>query len=158
MNYEDGPIIGVVVKKLKVVADERGFLMEMIRSDDKFFEGFGQVYMTTCYPGIVKAWHYHKLQDDNFCVVKGMARVGLFDNREGSESKGRSMDLVIGENNPCVVHIPTGVLHGFKAIGNDLCYLINLVKRPYDRETPDEFRVKWNDETIQFKWKGEVDG
>ena len=53
-------IDGVMIKKLKVIADERGRLMEILRADDEMFTGFGQVYMTTAYPGVVKGWHYHK--------------------------------------------------------------------------------------------------
>ena len=41
------------------MCDERGRLMEMLRCDDPIFKGFGQVYLTTAYPGVVKAWHYH---------------------------------------------------------------------------------------------------
>jgi dTDP-4-dehydrorhamnose 3,5-epimerase len=63
-------IQGVQVKQLKWITDERGKLMEMLRSDDPIFQKFGQVYVTTCYPGVVKAWHYHKKQDDNFVVSK----------------------------------------------------------------------------------------
>ena len=36
-------IYGVIIKKLKVIADERGRLMEILRRDDNFFEKFGQV-------------------------------------------------------------------------------------------------------------------
>jgi dTDP-4-dehydrorhamnose 3,5-epimerase len=59
-------------KQLKFVADERGRLMEILRNDDEIYTQFGQVYLTTTYPHVVKAWHYHKLQDDNICCVKGM--------------------------------------------------------------------------------------
>ena len=52
-------IEGVKVKKLKVMPDDRGRLMEILRSDDEIFQKFGQVYMTTAFPGIVKAWHFH---------------------------------------------------------------------------------------------------
>jgi len=52
-------IEGVKTKRLKVIPDERGFLMEMLRCDDEFYQKFGQVYLTTAYPGVVKAWHYH---------------------------------------------------------------------------------------------------
>ena len=82
-------IDGVQVKKLKVIADERGRLMEILRSDDEIFGGFGQVYMTTAYPGVVKAWHYHHEQDDCFTCVKGMMTLVLYDNREGSPGKSR---------------------------------------------------------------------
>lgn len=36
-------INGVIIKKLKVIPDERGRLMEILRADDDFFEKFGQV-------------------------------------------------------------------------------------------------------------------
>jgi len=75
-------IEGVKVKKLKVVPDERGRLMEMLRADDEFFVKFGQVYMTTAYPGVVKGWHYHKVQADNMVIVKGMMKIVLYDGRE----------------------------------------------------------------------------
>jgi len=51
-------------------------------SDDPMFEKFGQVYMTSAYPGVVKAWHFHKKQTDHFCVVKGMMKVVLYDSRD----------------------------------------------------------------------------
>ena len=77
-------IDGVKVKDLKVAPDERGLLMEMWRSDDPDFQKFGQVYVTMVYPGVVKAWHYHKLQTDHFVCVSGMAKVVLHDARENS--------------------------------------------------------------------------
>ena len=55
-------IEGVKTKKLKVIPDERGRLMEMLRCDDDLFIQFGQAYLTTGYPGVVKGWHYHKKQ------------------------------------------------------------------------------------------------
>jgi dTDP-4-dehydrorhamnose 3,5-epimerase len=63
-------IEGVIVKKLRVIPDERGFLMEMLRCDDDFFKAFGQVYLSVAYPGVVKGWHYHKHQTDHF--AKGL--------------------------------------------------------------------------------------
>ena len=53
-------IDGVRVKQLRVIPDERGRLMEMLRRDDELFIDVGQTYMTTMYPGVTKAWHYHK--------------------------------------------------------------------------------------------------
>jgi len=65
-------IDGVKTKKLRVIPDDRGRLMEILRADDEVFIKFGQVYATTVYPGVVKAWHYHKKQVDNIAVVAGM--------------------------------------------------------------------------------------
>ena len=81
-------IDGVMIKKLKGIADERGRLMEILRADDEMFQAFGQVYMTTAYPGVVKGWHYHKKQTDNFCVIAGMAKIGMYDDRKDSPTRG----------------------------------------------------------------------
>ena len=75
-------IDGVKLKPLRVLPDERGRLMEILRCDDEVFSKFGQVYMTTAYPGVVKGWHYHKVQTDNMAVVRGMMKLVLFDSRE----------------------------------------------------------------------------
>ena len=70
-------IEGVSIHPLKVIPDERGRLMEIMRCDDNFFTQFGQVYLSTVYPGVVKAWHYHKVQVDCFTCVKGMVKAVL---------------------------------------------------------------------------------
>src|SRR5210317_2053764 len=92
-------IDGVVVRQLKLIPDERGFLMEILRRDDPVFEEFGQCYVTAAYPGVVKAWHYHKKQTDHFCVLSGMAKVVLHDDREGSSTRGETNEFFCGEQN-----------------------------------------------------------
>ena len=67
-------IDGVKVRPLKPIHDERGYLMEMLRSDWPEFMRFGRVYVTIGYPNIVKGWHFHKVQTDNSIVVRGQAR------------------------------------------------------------------------------------
>ena len=81
-------IDGVKIKNLKVVPDERGRLTEILRRDDEVFSGFGQVYVTTTLPGVVKAWHKHLKQADNIACVAGMIKVALYDGREGSSTRG----------------------------------------------------------------------
>ena len=75
-------IDGVETKKLRVIPDERGWLMEILRNDDEIYHEFGQVYITTAYPEVVKAWHMHKKQTDNFTCIHGMMKVALYDARE----------------------------------------------------------------------------
>src|SRR5437867_2874456 len=99
-------IDGVKTKALRVIPDERGFLMEMMRRDDEFFRSFGQVYLTVAYPGVVKGWHYHKRQDDIFVVVRGMIKLALYDNRAVSSTCHLVNEFFIGELNPLLVTIP----------------------------------------------------
>lgn len=145
-------IDGVKVKPLKVIPDERGRLMEILRCDDEIFENYGQVYMTTAYPGVVKAWHYHELQSDHFAVVKGMMKLALYDSREGSPTKGEINEFFLGVHNPILVKIPRGVYHGFKAIGKEEAIVINIPTEPYNREQPDEYRLDAHDNDIPYSW------
>ena len=145
-------IHGVAVKPLKVIPDERGRLMEIFRIDDDLFEKFGQVYMTTVNPGVVKAWHYHKIQTDNFAAVKGMLKLALYDSREDSPTKGEVQEIFLGEHNPVLVHIPPGVYHGFKGIGADETIVINCPTEPYNAEEPDEYRLPAHTDEIPYDW------
>jgi len=144
-------IDGVTVKVLKVIADERGWLMEMLRADDPFFRKFGQVYCTVVYPEVVKGWHFHKVQWDYFVVVKGMAKVVLHDRRDGSKTRGETQELFLGEKNPVLVAIPPGVLHGIKGIGTEPAFLINCPSEPYRYDAPDEYRVVPHGE-VPYDW------
>lgn len=143
----------VKTKKLKVLPDDRGRLMEMLRADDECFEVFGQVYLSTTYPGVVKAWHYHKLQKDNFVCVKGMVKLVLADTREGSPTRGEISEFVIGEHNPLLVQVPIGVYHGWKCVGTEEAFVINTTTKTYDYREPDEYRLDPHENgVIQYDW------
>ncbi len=145
-------IDGVRVKKLKVIPDERGRLMEILRADDECFIEFGQVYLTSAYPGVTKAWHYHKSQTDNFAVVKGMMKVVLYDSRDDSFTKGEINEFFIGDHNPALVTIPPLVYHGFKCISDTEAIVINTPTATYNYKEPDEFRVDPRSGEIPYDW------
>jgi len=145
-------IDGVHVKQLKVIADERGYLMEMMRADDPFFQRFGQSYVSVAYPGVVKGWHYHKVQTDHFVIVKGMMKVVLYDLRDGSPTKGVLNEFFMGEKNPILVTIPPGVVHGMKGIGTEPAMLVNVPTEMYRYDQPDEFRIDPHSKDIPYDW------
>jgi len=142
----------VQVKPLKVMADERGRLMEMLRSDDPLFRGFGQVYMTAAYPGVVKAWHYHKKQWDHFVCVRGMAKVVLFDSREQSRTRNEVNEFFMGDHHPILLQIPPLVYHGFKCVSDGEAIIINCPTECYVYDNPDEFRVDPHGNDIPYDW------
>ena len=145
-------IHGVNVKPLKVIADERGYLMEMMRCDDPFFQKFGQTYVSVAYPGVVKGWHYHTLQTDHFVIVKGMMKVVLYDDREGSPTRGEVNEFFMGERNPILITIPPGVWHGMKGIGTEPAMLVNTPTEAYDHADPDEVRADPHKSHIPYDW------
>lgn len=145
-------IDGVQTKQLVAHADERGFLMELLRADDPIFAGFGQCYISLNYPGVVRAWHYHRLQDDLITAAQGMVKIVLYDSREGSPTKGKVEEYFVGDNHRLLVRIPIGVMHGYKTIGVSPSIIINFPTRAYNAAEPDEYRLPWDAPEIPYDW------
>lgn len=145
-------IEGVTVKHLRVLPDERGRLMEILRRDDECFTQFGQAYITTVYPGVVKAWHYHKVQHDNFAVVAGMVQIALYDAREDSPTRGEVNTFHVGIHNPMLIHVPPFVYHGFKNVGTEEAIVLNLPTEVYNYNAPDEYRLDPHSKDIPHDW------
>jgi len=146
------PIHDVRTKKLRLIPDERGFLLEVLRADDpEFFSKFGQVYVSATYPGVVKAWHYHKVQVDHFVCVAGMVKLVLIDTREDSPTRGAVNEFFIGSQNPTLVQVPNLVYHGWKCISDELSLVVNVPTEPYNYSDPDEYRLEPHG-TLPYDW------
>jgi dTDP-4-dehydrorhamnose 3,5-epimerase len=145
-------IEGVKVKSLRVIADERGWLMEILRSDDgEFFTRFGQVYTSATYPGVVKAWHYHERQIDNFACIAGMVKLVLLDTRPGSPTSGVVNEFFLGVQSPLLVQVPNLVYHGWKCISTEVALVVNVPSEPYNYGAPDEHRLAPHS-TLPYDW------
>jgi len=150
-------IEGVKTKTLKVIPDQRGRLMEILRNDDEIFVKFGQVYLTTAYPGIVKGWHYHKIQVDNFICLSGTIQLVLYDARKDSPTYKEVNEFFMGLPNPILVQIPPYVYHGFRALGAQEGLMLNVPSEVYRYDTPDEFRIPFDSKEVPYNW-GKIDG
>jgi dTDP-4-dehydrorhamnose 3,5-epimerase len=144
-------IHGVRTKALAVMPDERGWLMEILRNDEDVFTRFGQVYLSATYPGVVKAWHYHEKQTDNFACVAGMVKLVLADTREDSPTRGAINEFFLGLHNPMLVQVPNLVYHGWKCISVETALVINVPDEPYNRAQPDEQRLAPHG-TLAYDW------
>jgi dTDP-4-dehydrorhamnose 3,5-epimerase len=142
----------IKIKYIRVIQDERGWLMEILRNDDKIFQEFGQIYISTAYPEVVKGWHYHKKQTDNFTCIHGMMKVVLYDARESSNTNGKIMEFFIGEKKPILISVPPGIYHGFKNIGTDIAFLLNIPTKPYNYQEPDEYRLPPDSNEVPYDW------
>ncbi len=142
---------GVVLKELKTHLDERGFFREIIRTTDDFFsEGFGQWSHSLMYQGVIKAWHFHRIQTDWWYVATGVLRIGLCDMRPESSTYKQTMDFLMGDfQSPQVLKIPPGVAHGCKVVQgpSNLFYITSHIYNPED-----EIRIAYNDSEINFDW------
>jgi dTDP-4-dehydrorhamnose 3,5-epimerase len=122
----------IIITKLKKIPDERGAIYHMLRNDDKHFQKFGEIYFSIAYPGVIKGWHEHTKQVQNYCVVEGMIKLVMYDNRKESQSYQKLQELFLGDENYCLVTIPTGIIMGYKCIGNKKSILANCSTLPHD--------------------------
>jgi dTDP-4-dehydrorhamnose 3,5-epimerase len=146
-------INGVITHKLRLIPDERGRLLEILRKDEEHYLPVAQIYMTTNYPGVVKAWHYHKKQSDQMTCVKGMIKVVLYDARNGSPTQGEVNEFFVGEHNPLLIRIPPGVYHGWKCISETESVVVNCPTELYNYQEPDEHRAAHDDPAIPYNWE-----
>ena len=155
-------IDGVKIKELKVHKDvfnegeeivkEPGILMEVLRSDEGLLEKFGQTIFTIAHKGTVKAFHYHKKQDDHWFFATGKAVVVLHDLRECSKTYKETQVIEAGEGDYKLISIPVGVAHGYKVISDEPVLLFYHTTEVYNKENPDEERMAYNDKSINFNW------
>lgn len=145
-------IEGLRIVSLKLVRNERGHLMEVQRCDDSAYLGFGQAYITSTRPGVIKAWYRHQTQIDQIAFVKGRLKVALFDSRSSSSTRGNCREIMMDENTPLLVQIPPGIWHGFQAIGPEETFLLHLNSVPFNFEKPDEERIPSDDPSIPYRW------
>lgn len=144
-------IQGVFIKPLATHADHRGFFREIIRRTDDFFTaGFGQLSHSLVNPGVVKAWHGHRVQTQWNYVATGQLRVALVDQREGSATRGRMMEFVVGDGaTEQVYSFPPGVLHGYRCLRGPM-HIIYVTSGVYDLS--DEVRIPHDDPRIGYDW------
>jgi len=144
-------IEGVITKELTTHADDRGFFRELIRvSDDFFAEGFGQWSHSLMFDGVIKAWHFHRIQTDWWYVAGGVLRVGLCDMRPDSPTYKTVMDFLMGDLQAArVLKIPPGVAHGCKTVQGPV-HLFYVTSHVYNPD--DEIRLPYDHPEIDFDW------
>ncbi len=144
-------IDGVKIKPLSKISDERGMIMHMLRCDDPDFERFGEIYFSTVYPEVVKGWHEHTRQVQNYAVIKGMIKLVLYDARPESSTFKELMEIFTGEDNYQLIRIPTGVINGFKGTGTETAIVANCATVPHE---PDEIiRYDPTGDKVPYDWK-----
>jgi dTDP-4-dehydrorhamnose 3,5-epimerase len=143
-------MIDGVVHPLRQIADERGKVMHMLRAEDPHFAGFGEIYFSTVWPGAIKGWHLHQRMVLNYAVPCGRIKLVLYDDREGSKSRGQLMELFVGEDQYVLVQVPALVWNGFKGIGTGPALVANCASIAHD---PGEIvRRDPFDKSIPYDW------
>jgi len=111
-------------------------------------------YCSLTFPGVVRAWHRHPRtkQRDHLCFFQGLAKVVVYDDREGSSTKELLNEFIVGEDNLTLLKIPGECWHGFKALGAKPAVLINFPDKLYDYQNSDEERLPPDTDKIPYNW------
>lgn len=148
-------IEGVRIHPFPVWPDDRGYFLEIARLGQGLVADFdaatSQVSAALNYPGIIKAFHYHRLQTDYWVPTAGLLQVALVDLRCSSKTFGAKNTLYVGALRPWQLIIPPGVAHGYKVIGEQPSVLVYITNRNYDPK--DEGRIPYNDSSVAYDWE-----
>jgi dTDP-4-dehydrorhamnose 3,5-epimerase len=143
-------IEGVLIKKLQKYEDARGYLTEIYRCDELDHRP-AMGYLSLTNPGIVRGPHEHRYQTDAFIFAgPGSFRLYLWDRRVESKTNGEKMELEVGVDNPCLVTVPPGVVHGYKCVSSEPAYSINLPDKLYKD-------IRKESEIDEIRWEGVAD-
>jgi dTDP-4-dehydrorhamnose 3,5-epimerase len=145
-------IEGVKIINLKKIPDERGAIFHMLKNTDEHFTEFGEIYFSICYPGIIKGWHEHTKQTQNYCVIDGMMKLVLFDNRPKSITYKKLQEIFLGDLNYLLVQIPPFVINGYKCVGEKKCIVANCSDLSHDPNEMIRHDPRKN-QLIDYSWE-----
>ena len=147
-------IEGVKVVPLRQIPDERGTVMHMLKRTDPHFVRFGEIYFTTVHPGVVKGWHKHGRMTLNYACVYGRIKLVLYDDRDGSVTRGEVMEQGLGPDEYYLVQIPTNVWNSFKGLGQETSIVANCATEPHTKEFT-EAQDPLGESRIPFDWSAQ---
>jgi dTDP-4-dehydrorhamnose 3,5-epimerase len=146
MNIKD-----VIITELKVIKDDRGKVMHMMRNDSSVFKSFGEIYFSTIYKDAVKAWHLHKEATLNYACIRGKVKLVLFDDREDSSTKLTYEEIILTPEKYFLISIPPNIWNGFKGLDEGESIIANCLNLRHNekemvREDPNskKFQYNWN--------------
>jgi dTDP-4-dehydrorhamnose 3,5-epimerase len=141
----------VKITPLKIISDNRGKVMHMLRTDSQVFKKFGEIYFSTIYHQSIKGWHLHKESVLNYVCIKGKVKLVLFDNRKESSTKGVYQELILSPEDYFLVTIPPNIWNGFKGLDEAESIIANCLTLPHDEK--EMVRKDPFDENFSYKWE-----
>jgi len=148
---------GVKFRPVRPVPHEDGTVAEVARAVWPEIDlPILQVHITTTLPGRIRAWGLHRGSTDRLFVVRGLVSIVVFDGREDSPTYGQVNEFRISERNPALLVIPPNLYHGWKNIGIDEAFIINMPSSQYEHEGPDALDLPYESaqaqQVVPFRW------
>ena len=151
------PIDGLRFRPTRPVSHEDGTIAEVARAAwDEIDLPIVQVHITTTLPTRIRAWGLHQASTDRLFVVRGLVSIVVYDAREESPTYGSLNEFRVSERNPGLLVIPPNLFHGWKNIGVDEAFIINMPSSQYEHEGPDALDLPYEspvaEAIVPFRW------
>lgn len=99
----------------------------------------GQINFSLQQPGVIKAWHRHRLQTDFWSCVLGHLKAGVYRAEDDC-----AWMIVMGEMRPGVLIVPPTLWHGAATVGANPAGLLYYVTKAFNAAEPDEERAAYD--------------
>tara|TARA_B100000941_G_C28452518_1_gene525902 strand:+ start:73 stop:507 length:435 start_codon:yes stop_codon:yes gene_type:complete len=143
-------IDGVLITKLKIIRDERGSVMHMLRNDSPTFSNFGEIYFSTINHNSIKAWHLHRESTLNYSCIFGRVKLVLYDSREKSKTSGEYQELILSPEEHRLITIPKNIWNGFKGLEKNISIIANCLTLPHNEK--EMVRKDPFDKFFKYNW------
>ena len=143
-------IEGIKITPLKIISDNRGSVMHMLRSDSDVFQKFGEIYFSTIFKDSIKAWHLHKEATLNYACIFGKVKLVLFDDRTESTTNGLCQELYLSLDSYSLITIPPNIWNGFKGLNDNHSIIANCLTLPHNEK--EMVRLDLNDPKFKYNW------
>jgi dTDP-4-dehydrorhamnose 3,5-epimerase len=151
------PIDGVGFRPVRPVPHQDGTVAEIARAAwDEIDQPIVQVHLTTTMAGRVRAWGLHRLSTDRLFVVRGLVSIVVYDGRVGSPTEQSVNEFLVSDRNPALLVIPPNLYHGWKNLGVDEAFIINMPSLQYAHDMPDALDLPYDapdaEQVVPFRW------
>lgn len=150
MDKTNNNIDGVKIITKKVISDDRGKILHMLKNDDSEYQKFGEIYFSYVFPKKIKAWHIHKKMTLNYVAAFGKIKLVLYDDRDKSPTFGMTQEIFLSNENHRLVIIPPLIWNGFTSADDNLAILANCSDIPHDKS--EILRLNFNDPKFPYDW------
>ena len=134
---------------LKIMNVYGGDVMHGLRSSDKHFKGFGELYFSWIQPKKVKAWKKHKLMTMNLIVPHGLVKFVIYNEKKPDKFN----EIVLGnsddnKNTYKRLTIEPNLWFGFQGLGNMMSLVVNLADIEHDPNEAQRSELNY----IKYNW------
>ena len=151
MRVIDTKFKGLKIIQQRKMGDSRGNLRETFRKKIIKWDNLIFDYATSSKKNVIRGFHFQsKFQQAKFVtVLKGRILDYVVDLRKKSKTFGKSLSIVLSEDNCKSLYIPEGFGHAYYSFSssNIIYYKLSNYYHPKYEDC-----ILWNDRDLKYKW------